>query len=82
MAVNIWVYGNAKIQGDRGDYFVRACGQAFLPYKDRMIRLSNRLLAVERRRGEAQDCRAGSPVIWMSRRNFMWWLWPVSRKAF
>ena len=53
MAVNIWVYGNAKIQGDRGDYFVRACGQAFLPYKDRMIRLSNRLLAVERRRGEA-----------------------------
>ena len=29
MAVNIWVYGNAKIQGDRGDYFVRACGQAF-----------------------------------------------------
>ena len=60
MAVYRWIYANADLAGDRGDYFVRLCDPALLPYKDKLIRLSNRLLCVEARQGErtARQCWA------------------------
>lgn len=54
MAAGRWLYANAKMEGDRKDYFVRICDPMLEACKGKLIELSNRLLSVDKRRGKAQ----------------------------
>lgn len=54
MAVYRWIYGNAKMEGDRKDYHVRLCDAGLKAYRHLCIELSNRLLSADKRRGEAE----------------------------
>lgn len=54
MAVYRWIYANAKMEGGRKDYQIRICDKELERYRGILIELSNRLLSVDRRRGETQ----------------------------
>ena len=58
MAVYSWIYANAKMEGNRKDYHVRLCSPQLDGYREKLMRLSNRLLSTDRRYGEAerQNC--------------------------
>ncbi len=58
MAVCRWLYANAKMEGDRKDYFVRICDSGLEACKGKLIELSNRLLSADKRRrgAEKQVC--------------------------
>lgn len=49
MAIYDWIYGNATLPGDVGDYRIRLCGEGLWDYTDFLTRLSIRLLSVNMR---------------------------------
>lgn len=54
MAVGCWSYTNIKTKTAQEDYFVRVCDPVFEPFRDQMLSLSNRMVAVDQRFKTAQ----------------------------
>ncbi|MDO4295098.1 MAG: hypothetical protein Q4D90_02935 [bacterium] len=55
MAVGCWSYANIKTKTAQEDYFVRVCDPMFESFRDQMLLLSNRMLAVDQRFGMARN---------------------------
>ncbi len=58
MAAYGWIYANAKIRGDGGDYLVRHCSPGLEKYKGMLTAISRDMLATTKRYGQAgrQEC--------------------------
>lgn len=54
MAIYRWLYANAKMEGNRKDYFVRVCDSELDVYRRILVELSDRMLSTGKRRGKAE----------------------------
>ncbi len=54
MAVYGWIYANAQIKGDMGDYHIRRCDTQIAKYQSILTTVSRSMLAVTKRYGEAE----------------------------
>lgn len=62
MEIYDWIYANATLPGDAGDYRIRLCGEGLWDYTDFLVRLSIRLLSVNMRTGPDK------PISWFAGR--------------
>lgn len=62
MEIYDWIYANATLPGDAGDYRIRLCGEGLCDYTDFLTRISIRLLSVDMR------ADLDRPVSWFAGR--------------